>query len=87
MEQMQAPGPTRSYSVAVVPRAVPAVQGQNLPVPGNEGEEFQGTFEYISGIIYKTLVDQLMFFIMILIGLLIHTYILRHLQLNPEARL
>lgn len=38
MEQMQAPGPTRSYSVAVVPRAVPAVQGQNLPVPGNEGE-------------------------------------------------
>lgn len=87
MEQMQARGPTRSWSVSVVPQAVqPAAPGQNPPVPGNEGEEFQITFEYVLRSIYKALVDQLMFFIMILVGLLIHIYILPRLLPNPEAR-
>lgn len=84
---MHVPGPTRSWSVAVVPDAArPAVPEQDPPVLGNEGEEFQTTFEYVLGIIYKGLADQLLFFIMIPVGLLVHNYILPHLQLNSEAR-
>ncbi|KAG8917756.1 hypothetical protein FRC01_002225 [Tulasnella sp. 417] len=81
MDNIQPLGPVRTYSVALVPPP-PVIQEQVPPPQGNDGEAI---IMYIARRICKWLVDQLWIIVMILIGLLLHNYVLHLLQLSHEG--
>lgn len=80
MEHNEARGPTRSYGVARVPSRAPP---PNPPAPDDDTDTI---LTYLWRV-YKWIMDHVWFLLMILLGISIHYYLQRVLQLNPEARL
>lgn len=84
MEYGELRRPGRNHPVTEVPRmGPPVVSNQNPPLPDDD----EATLMYIIWTIYKWLMDQLWVIALVLVGLFLHNYMVKVLQLRPDTHL